>query len=245
VKDAIAVFEEKGIRRVYDEKTETWYFSVVDIVQVLTEQLDYQTARKYWNKLKERLKKEGSETVTNCHQLKLTLVFEKPYGRQGRRSGMQNGCFQFFGKPVAKITRARFLSFAEKFSMYFRRYLDGNAPGKWLFWVWLSFEVKVNGFLKGFVDFTHGLAMKCNNSTDSSNMPYKHTVSIAVPYISGISSIFFVHCIFYKDSILPHSKFFGIGVAKMASSVFRCLLFKKDSSTAIPQVKSSLKLPTA
>jgi len=79
MKNDIAVFEEKNIRRVYDEKTETWYFSVVDIVQVLTDQPDYQTARKYWNKLKERLKKEGSESVTNCHQLKLTAQDGKKY----------------------------------------------------------------------------------------------------------------------------------------------------------------------
>ncbi|MFR4118270.1 MAG: BRO family protein [Bilophila wadsworthia] len=72
MKDDIAIFEEKHIRRIYDEKTETWFFSVVDIIQVLTDQPDFQTARKYWNKLKERLKKEGSELVTNCHQLKLT-----------------------------------------------------------------------------------------------------------------------------------------------------------------------------
>ena len=58
---SLAVFEGKQIRRYYDEKTETWYFSVVDIIQVLIQQPDYQTARKYWNKLKERLKKEGSE----------------------------------------------------------------------------------------------------------------------------------------------------------------------------------------
>lgn len=64
-------FEEHQIRRVYDETTETWWFSVVDIVQVLTQQPDYQTARKYWNKLKERLGKEGSQLVTNCHRLKL------------------------------------------------------------------------------------------------------------------------------------------------------------------------------
>ncbi len=56
----------------YDEDTGTWYFSVVDILQVLIQQPDYQTARKYWNKLKERLKMEGSQTVTNCHQLKMT-----------------------------------------------------------------------------------------------------------------------------------------------------------------------------
>lgn len=68
---ALAIFENYKIRRTYDEKTETWYFSVADIVAVLIQQPDYQTARKYWNKLKERLKKEGSQTVTNCHQLKL------------------------------------------------------------------------------------------------------------------------------------------------------------------------------
>ena len=54
-----AIFEEYEIRRVYDEDTETWWFSVVDIVQVLNQQADYQTARKYWNKLKERLDKEN------------------------------------------------------------------------------------------------------------------------------------------------------------------------------------------
>ena len=67
-----AIFETHEIRRVYDEKTEIWWFSVVDIIQVLTQQTDYQTARKYWNKLKERLGKEGSQLVTNCHQLKMT-----------------------------------------------------------------------------------------------------------------------------------------------------------------------------
>ena len=67
-----ALFETHQIRRIYDEETEIWWFSVVDIIQVLTQQSDYQTARKYWNKLKERLGKEGSQLVTNCHQLKMT-----------------------------------------------------------------------------------------------------------------------------------------------------------------------------
>ena len=67
-----AQFESHEIRRVYDEETEIWWFSVVDIVQALTQQPDYLTARKYWNKLKERLGKEGSQLVTNCHQLKMT-----------------------------------------------------------------------------------------------------------------------------------------------------------------------------
>jgi hypothetical protein len=74
-----AVFEEREIRRVYDEKTETWFFSVVDIVQVLTQQPDFQAARKYWNKLRERLRKEGSESVTNCHRLKLPAADGKSY----------------------------------------------------------------------------------------------------------------------------------------------------------------------
>jgi hypothetical protein len=56
---------------VFDEDTETWWFSVVDVVQVLTQQPDDLTARKYWNQLKRRLDKEGSQLVTNCHQLKM------------------------------------------------------------------------------------------------------------------------------------------------------------------------------
>ena len=69
MKNTLAVFENFKIRRIYDEKSETWFFSVVDIIQALIQQPDYQTARKYWNKLKERLKTEGSQLVTNCHQL--------------------------------------------------------------------------------------------------------------------------------------------------------------------------------
>lgn len=73
------LFESHSIRRIYDEELGIWWFSVVDIVQVLTQQPDYQTARKYWNKLKERLKKEGSQSVTNCHRLKLPAADGKNY----------------------------------------------------------------------------------------------------------------------------------------------------------------------
>ena len=59
--NSLAIFKDYQIRRVYDEDTGIWYFSVVDIIQVLIQQPDYQTGRKYWNKLKERLKKEGSQ----------------------------------------------------------------------------------------------------------------------------------------------------------------------------------------
>ena len=76
---ALAVFENYKIRRIYDAKAEIWYFSVVDIVAALIQQPDFQTARKYWNKLKERLKKEGSQSVTNCHQLKLEAADGKKY----------------------------------------------------------------------------------------------------------------------------------------------------------------------
>ncbi len=79
MKNNPAFFEQHEIRRVYDEKTETWWFSIVDIMQVLTQQADYQTARKYWNKLKERLAKEGNQSVTNCHRLKLPAADGKNY----------------------------------------------------------------------------------------------------------------------------------------------------------------------
>ena len=75
----VAIFENFKIRREYNEKTETWYFSVVDVVRALLEQTDFQTARKYWNKLKERLKGEGNESVTNCHQLKMEASDGKKY----------------------------------------------------------------------------------------------------------------------------------------------------------------------
>jgi hypothetical protein len=74
-----AIFEEHKIRRIYDEDAETWWFSVVDVIQALIQQADYQTARKYWNKLKERLAKEGSQSVTNCHRLKLEAADGKSY----------------------------------------------------------------------------------------------------------------------------------------------------------------------
>ncbi|MBU2542161.1 Bro-N domain-containing protein [Patescibacteria group bacterium] len=76
---SLAIFETHKIRRYFDEEKEMWYFSVIDIIKALTNQADYQTARKYWNKLKERLKKEGNQSVTNCHQLKLQSADGKFY----------------------------------------------------------------------------------------------------------------------------------------------------------------------
>lgn len=70
-KQQIQLFEDRKVRTAWDEEKEEWFFSIVDVCAVLTDQPDYDTARKYWNKLKERLVKEGNELVTNCHQLKM------------------------------------------------------------------------------------------------------------------------------------------------------------------------------
>jgi len=72
----IAIFEGKRIRRHWDSEKELWYFSVVDVIAILT---DSKNSRKYWNKLAERLRKEGSESVTKCHQLKMQATDGKYY----------------------------------------------------------------------------------------------------------------------------------------------------------------------
>ena len=76
VKNEIQLFEDQKIRVAWDAERVEWYFSIVDVVSVLTESVD---GRKYWNKLKQRLKAEGSELVTNCHQLKLPSSDGKLY----------------------------------------------------------------------------------------------------------------------------------------------------------------------
>ncbi len=73
------MFNGKEIRRVWDEKKEKWYFSVVDIVSALINQPNFTKSRKYWNKLAERLRKEGNGSVTKCHQLKLVARDGKRY----------------------------------------------------------------------------------------------------------------------------------------------------------------------
>ena len=69
--NAIKVFEEKKVRTVWDSDKEEWYFSIVDVIEILTEQPNHQGARNYWKVLKNRMSKEGNETVTNCNRLKL------------------------------------------------------------------------------------------------------------------------------------------------------------------------------
>jgi prophage antirepressor-like protein len=76
MKDKIQLFEEKKVRTAWDEESEEWYFSIVDVVDVLT---DSPNPRKYWSVLKNRLKKEGSELTTNCSQLKMLSSDGKKY----------------------------------------------------------------------------------------------------------------------------------------------------------------------
>jgi len=79
IENSLAVFETFKIRRHYDEEKEKWFFSVIDIIAVLIEQPDFKKAKSYWTTLKGRLKKEGSELVTKCDQLKMLSSDGKKY----------------------------------------------------------------------------------------------------------------------------------------------------------------------
>jgi hypothetical protein len=68
---AIKLFEQKQIRSIWDDEEEKWYFSIVDVVAILTDSVDVQA---YWRKLKQRLKQEGNQTVTDCHALKMVAA---------------------------------------------------------------------------------------------------------------------------------------------------------------------------
>jgi len=75
----ITIFENQPVRRIWDEKEEKWYFSVIDIVSVLIGQINFKKAQSYWTTLKSRLKKEGNESVTKCDKLKLLSADGKYY----------------------------------------------------------------------------------------------------------------------------------------------------------------------
>ena len=79
MKTDLAVFEDYQIRRIYDEATETWFFSVVDVIQSVTKQADFQTARKYWNQLKLRLTRQRNDIVNCIRQSKIEAVNGKKF----------------------------------------------------------------------------------------------------------------------------------------------------------------------
>ena len=78
MKNDIKLFEQTKIRSIYDEEKDIWYFSVIDVISILIEK-DHKTSQSYWNKLAERLRKEGSQSVANCHKLKMPAADGKQY----------------------------------------------------------------------------------------------------------------------------------------------------------------------
>ena len=102
-KQAIQLFEERKVRTVWDDNEEKWYFSIVDVVAILTDSKD-PTA--YWRKLKQRLKKEGNETVTNCHGLKMLAADGKMrLTDEKHRTSLQEGQYAMLSDIIAKARR--------------------------------------------------------------------------------------------------------------------------------------------
>ena len=119
--DTIQLFEDQKIRVAWDVEQEEWYFSVVDVVGVLTDSPDYNTGRKYWNKLKQRLKGEGSELVTNCHQLKM-----RHSCRRKRRLQMRSESKLSYREILGNCRpRAAYIS---DFDREMAKYLKGGEP---------------------------------------------------------------------------------------------------------------------
>ncbi len=117
--NANQLFDDQKIRVAWDVEQEEWYFSVVDVVAVLTVQPDYNTGRKYWNKLKQRLKEEGSELVTNCHQLKMRRSC-----RRKRRLQMRNESKLSYREILGNCRpRAAYIS---EFDRQTEKYLKGE-----------------------------------------------------------------------------------------------------------------------
>lgn len=104
--DKIQLFENKRIRTAWDEEKEEWYFSIVDVVAVLTDQPDQRHAAKYWSVLKTRLKKEGSELTTNCSQLKMRSADGKRYNTDVADTEQLLRIVQSIPSPKAEPFRA-------------------------------------------------------------------------------------------------------------------------------------------
>ena len=123
--NAIQLFEDQKIRVAWDAEREEWYFSIVDVVGVLTDSPDYNTGRKYWNKLKQRLKEEGSELVTNCHQLKMQRSCQNKQRTQ-MRTQMGNEAKSSYREILGnRYSRAAYIS---DFDREMAKYLKGGEP---------------------------------------------------------------------------------------------------------------------
>ena len=123
--NAIQLFDDQKIRVVWDVEQEEWYFSVVDVVGVLTDSPDHNTGRKYWNKLKQRLKEEGSELATNCHQLKMQRGCRTGQSMQ-RRPQIGNESKNSYREILGNCRpRAAYIS---EFDRQMEKYLKGGEP---------------------------------------------------------------------------------------------------------------------
>ena len=119
--NAIQLFDDQKIRVAWNVEQEEGYFSVVDVVGVLTDNPDYNTGRKYWNKLKQRLKEEGSELVTNCHQLKMRRSCQRK-----RKLQMRNESKLSYREILGNCRpRAAYIS---DFDREMAKYLKGGEP---------------------------------------------------------------------------------------------------------------------
>lgn len=123
--NAIQLFDDQKIRVAWDAEREEWYFSVVDVVGVLTDSPDYNTGRKYWNKLKQRLKGEGSELVTNCHQLKMRRSCRNGQSTP-RRLQMGNESKLSYREILGNCRRRA--AFISDFDREMAKYLKGGEP---------------------------------------------------------------------------------------------------------------------
>ena len=121
--DTIQLFDDQKIREAWDEEQEEWNFSVVDVV--LTDSPDHNTGRKYWNKLKQRLKGEGSELVTNCHQLKMQRGCRNGQSTQ-RRPQMRNESKLSYREILGNCHRRA--AYISDFDRQMAKYLKGGEP---------------------------------------------------------------------------------------------------------------------
>lgn len=121
---AIQLFEDQKIRVAWDAEREEWYFSVVDVVGVLTDSPDHNTGRKYWNKLKQRLKEDG-ELVTNCHQLKMRHGCRTGQSTP-RRPQMRNESKLSYREILGNCRR--WAAYISDFDREMAKYLKGGEP---------------------------------------------------------------------------------------------------------------------
>lgn len=123
--NAIQLFEDRKIRVAWDAEREEWYFSIVDVVGVLTDSPDHNTGRKYWNNLKQRLKEEGSELVTNCHQLKMQRGCRNGQSTQ-RRPQIGNESKLSYREILGNCRR--WAAYISEFDRQMAKYLKGGEP---------------------------------------------------------------------------------------------------------------------